>query len=265
MAITICFKRWIQAKSNSMCNERSKLAIAWMIPEASPDSGSREQIKLVQEYLGPGEKEKYRAFYRNSRRQYEMLQTRVLAKRLIHSYLYDNYELTLNNHKEILIANVENGERQGKPYIVIKGNIFAELRISLAHCRKMLGAVIGEGCLVGIDVEELKPVGQSLLDIFLDKEEKQLLTNSFRGLDSDQKIILLWCAKEAIGKALGTGFSLGFSSLRFRSGGENCSLKLELHEGLNKYLPYMNPQSYIYYDLAEETCRVLSVIRARDE
>lgn len=118
---------------------------------------------------------------------------------------------------------------------------------------------------MGIDVEELKPVGQSLLDIFLDKEEKQLLTNSFRGLDSDQKIILLWCAKEAIGKALGTGFSLGFSSLRFRSGGENCSLKLELHEGLNKYLPYMNPQSYIYYDLAEETCRVLSVIRARDE
>jgi phosphopantetheinyl transferase len=236
-----------------------------MIPELPPDGSEWGDIKLVQEFLGPEEKERYLAFYRNRQRQYEMLHTRVLAKRLIHSYLFDNYEFNLKNHQEILIANVENGEQQGKPYIIINGKIYEELRLSLAHCSKMLGAVIGEGCFVGIDVEEIKPVGQGFIDIFLDNEEKQLLIDSFPGLDLDQKIILMWCSKEAIGKALGTGFSLGFSSMRFRFTGEDGLLKLRLHEGLNKYIPYINPQSYIYYDLSKGSCRVLSVIRARNK
>lgn len=264
MEITICFEKLAQSGPVHLNGGNWKAAVEWMPAEPFPTGGPEGENKLVREFLAPPEAEKYRSFYRNSRRQQEMLLTRVLAKRLICGYLAGNRGFHLDDYKEAVIHHVEMGERQGMPYVSTGDNRPDHMAVSLAHCGKMLGAAVGEGCLIGIDVEEVRTAGVSFLELFLNEEEIQWMKSSFQGLDFDQKSFLMWCAKEAVGKALGTGFSQGFASIRFLPAGEEGLLKLKLHAVLAKYIPTSDAQSRIYYHFNEGTCCVICVITNDD-
>lgn len=259
MEITICFEKLAQYGTVNLDAGEWKAALGWMPPHSFRNLRQEDEKKLVQDFLSPPEAERYRSFYRNSRRQRELLLTRVLAKRVIRGYLTGNRGLNLNHDKEIVVLHVDQGERRGMPYVSVGGKQLEHLSVSLAHCGTMLGAAVGEGCLIGIDVEEVRTAEESFLELFLDPEEIQWMKTSFQRLDFNQKSILMWCTKEAVGKALGTGFSHGLSSIRFRPAGAEGSIKLKLHEDLEKYIPASAAQNRIYYDFHEGVCCVVCI------
>ena len=88
--------------------------------------------------------------------------------------------------------------RKGKPKVVSDFPI----SISLSHT---LGLVCAAASLkmVGVDCETIQSFSPQLLDKISSKQEIENLN-----LKSDESFTQLWCAKEAVSKALGIGFKI---------------------------------------------------------
>ncbi|MCL6458110.1 MAG: 4'-phosphopantetheinyl transferase superfamily protein [Gorillibacterium sp.] len=259
MEITICFEKLATSGTINLDGREWKAAVGWMSSQAYRNCSAEDENQLVEDFLAPAEVERYRSFHRNGRRQQELLRTRILAKRVIRGYLASNRGYNLKHDQDIVVLHVEQGERQGMPYVSVGGNGVEDLSVSLTHCSSMLGAAVGDGCLIGIDVEEVRSTEASFLELFLDHEEIEFMQGSFQRLDLNQKGTLMWCAKEAVGKALGTGFFHGFSAIRFRSGDKVGMIELKLHAELEKYIPTCDTQSRIYYDFHDGVCYVACI------
>ncbi|NDA46622.1 MAG: 4'-phosphopantetheinyl transferase superfamily protein [Alphaproteobacteria bacterium] len=109
----------------------------------------------------------------------------------------------------------------GAPFFV--GEDLAPLIVSLSHCESLaLAAVFPQGCRLGVDIECLRPdLVESLASHSPDRE----IALFPRELDWSlgQKMLALWCLKEALAKALKKGFTLPFyqfdiSDLTFAQG-----------------------------------------------
>lgn len=79
--------------------------------------------------------------------------------------------------------------------------------ISLSHCRgKAVALAAGgsEGLGVGVDMEHFNLERINFEKVALTKEERDMIS-SLEEMDSTEGTFRIWCAKEAIGKALGVG------------------------------------------------------------
>ena len=85
-----------------------------------------------------------------------------------------------------------------------------DLRVSLAHCEGFACALVGDGTDVGIDVEAIAPRGEGFAAVAFTHDELALLPHDAR----DEWMTRLWAAKEAAGKAQGTGLAGDPKSLR---------------------------------------------------
>ncbi len=93
-------------------------------------------------------------------------------------------------------------EPSGKPYVELRpGRGLIESAVSVAHAEEVGVAISGPaGAEVGIDVVEILPRDDSTIRYACtDSEIAQL------GTDHTLEFARLWAAKEAVGKALGTG------------------------------------------------------------
>jgi phosphopantetheinyl transferase (holo-ACP synthase) len=99
---------------------------------------------------------------------------------------------------ELTVRNAPNG----KPFVELRpGRDLVESAISLAHAEEVGVAISGPaGAEVGIDVVEVTPRDESTIRYALTESEIAQL-----GADRDVQFARLWAAKEAVGKALGTG------------------------------------------------------------
>lgn len=271
MELTICSKPLFdKPTTDGLGGGAQKAVFRWMpVTQAISASPGRESLEyaLARQSLAPVQLQRYLALYRNPARQKELLHTRLLAKRLLHDYLHKSVGMADIDEQEIVLLQVEEGLRQGMPYVAA-GPTWSHLSlsISLAHGGGLLGAAVGENCLVGIDVEQVRPRGKGFNDLFLTAEEQELMPFLFEEIAPDISVLLMWCVKEAVGKALGTGFSRGFSSLRLHTATPMAksmvSCWLELDHELKVYAPGPDPRGIVYYDydIQHSVCGVVCLL-----
>ena len=168
-----------------------------VVRERWPDTGSRELI--MRRYLCAAERPRYEELTPNTRRQW--LLGRIAAKDAVRLRLW---ELGAGPIYPAEIT-VENDDK-GRPRV---RGAFRAPHLSLAHCGgkgRSLGvgvAIAGPGP-VGIDVEAVKERDAGTEEVALTAAERALLDRAPAG-DRAALFTRLWTAKEAVGKALGTG------------------------------------------------------------
>ena len=101
----------------------------------------------------------------------------------------------------------------GRP--VVAGGWWTDLpqtpQLSISHTDGMVAAVaatLAEGLRIGVDTEKVRTPSQDLLDGAFTDGELALLPTALGESDRSEWIFRLWCAKEAVGKAVGSGVPL---------------------------------------------------------
>ncbi|MFI5493025.1 beta-ketoacyl synthase N-terminal-like domain-containing protein [Actinoplanes sp. NPDC051859] len=120
---------------------------------------------------------------------------RIAAKDAVRFRLWDA------GHTDVYpIELTVRNEPSGKPYVDLRpGRGFQDSTVSIAHTHEVGVAIAGPpGAEVGIDVVEVAPREESTYRYALTEAERAQLTD-------DRSFARLWAAKEAAGKALGTG------------------------------------------------------------
>lgn len=165
----------------------------WLLtPERWARTGSRDLV--MRQYLTVAEREQYEAL--NPLRQREWLLGRMAAKDAVRDWLWSRGAGPLFPAE----VEVSNGSR-GEPHV--RGAFDADLRISLAHCRNLAVAIVGEAAPVGIDIEAVTSRGDGFDESVLTTAEQALVPADER----DRWVTRFWVAKEAVAKAAGTGLS----------------------------------------------------------
>ena len=98
---------------------------------------------------------------------------------------------------EIALEN----DAEGRPRV---GAPARDLRVSIAHKGDAAVAIAAAGHDVGIDVERVEPRDRAFAEIAFSDDELRLIAPSD---DRDEWLTRLWAAKEAVGKARGTGLA----------------------------------------------------------
>jgi phosphopantetheinyl transferase len=130
----------------------------------------------------------------NRRRQIEWLYGRIAAKDAIRTILFEKGKGAIYP-VEVTVRSDANG----KP--IATGPYTEDLRVSIAHTAGLAVAYAVEGADPGIDVEKIAARTDNFAAIAFADEELALLPSEER----DEWMTRLWCAKEAVGKARGTG------------------------------------------------------------
>ena len=67
---------------------------------------------------------------------------------------------------------------------------------------------------VGIDIEMYKKISPNNIHLFVSKEELNSLNSYFKSFSLLEKVTLIWCIKESVGKLFDIGLSKGFDSFK---------------------------------------------------
>jgi len=145
-------------------------------------------------------------------RRIEWLLGRIAAKDALRDCLQKNYGLSL------CPADVEiQADEHGRP--VVQGPWSAGgphmPLVSIAHCGGTAVAVAGPGrpgTGVGVDIERIDRMSAEAKRLAFSKQEQELLNSLSQG-ETDEWPLRVWCAKEAVAKALGYGMPNGSQSL----------------------------------------------------
>jgi acyl transferase domain-containing protein/phosphopantetheinyl transferase len=212
----------------------------------SPDfleaHGKIWQRGLAHLVLSRREREAWRNLKGPERRRTEWLLGRAAAKDTIRLFLKDHYGIKLCP-ADIEIAQDEHG------HPLAQGSWTEELQrvplVSIAHSDGIAVAIAGDGgrcCGVGIDIERIGRRREGLKSAAFSPEERGLLT-SVGESSMEEWTLRLWCAKEAVAKAIGLGLMGGPLGLQI--------LDLDVHTGLVQVI------------LLEESARELSNLATR--
>ncbi|MFA5394216.1 MAG: 4'-phosphopantetheinyl transferase superfamily protein [Candidatus Ratteibacteria bacterium] len=157
---------------------------------------------LVNSIFNLNEKE---AWYSSGSKKYRVhrILGRLVAKDAVRFYLKEHYDIKISP-VDILIDN----DQSGKPEVSViwPNKLPGAIKLSLAHKEGVAVALAGESQTatgVGIDIEPVRPLRKYFLEGAFTEKEFRLAA----GLDkqAEEWLVRMWCAKEAIGKALGTG------------------------------------------------------------
>lgn len=137
-------------------------------------------------------------------RRQQWLMGRLAAKDAVRLLLKERYGITAGP------ADIEIGnDGYGRP--VAGGDWLRAVQaapvLSLSHTSGMataLAGIAGAGAGVGIDIEPLRPLDQTFMSTVFSQGELEIL-NAITAAERQQWALRLWCAKEALAKALGRG------------------------------------------------------------
>lgn len=181
------------------------------------------EAEFLARYLGHEELAQYNA-YTLAKRKTEWLGGRIAAKRA-----------ALANRGEegvdLLACGlpVVSADKTGRPLIKdLSGRPLVD--ISISHSGNLAAAMAVDQGRCGIDIQQIIPSVVRVRDRFSRQAEIDILENfSLADTDPAFPLSILWAAKEALKKALGTGASPGFlelelSSARDAGTADNCLL-----------------------------------------
>jgi len=206
-----------------------------------------EPAVLADLILSPGEREHWNAMPGVEKRRHEWLLGRAAAKEAVRMLLEEKLDLVLSP-KEIEIAP----DAYGRPRVKYCGaGIHAcggspdPPSLSIAHSQgtAVALAVLNSCALVGIDLESLTRRREDFEAIAFSPDERRLL--AALPPDSRQEWALrMWCAKEAVGKALGRGLSAGLQAFHItRADTASGMIEVELRDGALKQFPQLQGTS----------------------
>jgi malonyl CoA-acyl carrier protein transacylase/phosphopantetheinyl transferase (holo-ACP synthase) len=145
---------------------------------------------LARRYLGARERAELDAL--SARRQGAWLNGRIALKDAVRDFLWQQ------GKRPIFPVEIEVGnDAQGRPWV--RGPFEQKLSVSLAHTEGGAVARVAEGRRVGIDLERPERRPDGFTELVLSPEERSLLPAG------DAWLARVWTAKEAVGKARGTG------------------------------------------------------------
>jgi phosphopantetheinyl transferase len=166
---------------------------------------------LARVSLSPAEWQRFRALTGPDQRRTDWLFGRIAAKDALRT-------LWRERHGERLFpADIEiDADEFGRPVPRRRAAPEAALpAVSIAHAGGVAVALAAFDRRVGIDLERVQPRGEGFEALAFDEAERELL-RAF-GPDRDEAVARLWCAKEAVAKALGRGLVEGPRSLAVRA------------------------------------------------
>lgn len=158
--------------------------------------------------LTRSEREVWRAMTGPDRRRIDWLLGRVAAKEALAAYLHATHDLNLK------IADIEIlSDERGSPYAI--GDWSTEpIALTIAHAGGVAVALAGpvrpDGAMpgIGVDLEPVQRQDSSFADVAFTAQEQSVLADLDDSL-ADKWPLRVWCAKEAVGKALGYGLAAG--------------------------------------------------------
>jgi len=160
-----------------------------------PGWGSKTIEFLIRRFLSSREIEQLGGV-RQVQRRTEWLSGRIAAKDAVRSLLFARGQAAVFP-LEIGIG----ADPTGRPRVM--GPLAGDIRISIAHKPGIAVAMARDGEDVGIDVEKIEPRNDSFAAFAFSDDELKLLPAGNR----DQWLTRFWSAKEAAGKARGTGLA----------------------------------------------------------
>jgi len=179
----------------------------WQVPmlpeELCTQSGGICLRVMAQVVLAPSERDEWRALEGSLRRRREWLFGRAALKEAVRHWVHEQTGEWLYL-TDVLVGH----DRNGAPFVdgEWRGVLIDAPRVSLSHnAESCLAAVAPPDQPVGVDLEQIARVHQPELvaDSFAPEERSWL-----EGLDGSaraERVLRLWCAKEAAAKCLGTG------------------------------------------------------------
>jgi phosphopantetheinyl transferase len=176
---------------------------------------------LAHAVLSPREREAWRELPGPERRRIEWLLGRCCAKDAVRLLARESGQQVLLPADVVIIPD-ENGQPQ-----VVAGSVRPAISISHADGVAVAAATLQEGMAIGIDVQRLDPSRDGFEDVALCEQERALLPAG----DAERRrelVLRFWCAKEAVGKALGYGLRGGPGSMivqSFEAGDGSVSLR----------------------------------------
>lgn len=168
------------------------------------DDGIRPDV-LANDILSGRERETWLRLPESQRRRREWLAGRLTAKDAVRLLLKDLYQM------EACPADIEiSANEHGQP--AVSGELVAKLGcrlyLSIAHSDEAAVAVVGDcgkGLRgIGIDIERLDRNHKGLEEAGFTADERSLF-DDVPASEREEWLLRLWCAKEALAKALGQG------------------------------------------------------------
>jgi len=202
---------------------------------------------LAGQILSPAEQDHWKSLRAVEKRRREWLLGRAAAKHAVRSLLARELSLRL------LPAEIEIApDPYGRPLVSVTGDaapLNLQPSISIAHSDGTAVAlsVLDPGTRVGIDLEGLTRRRQDFEDIAFSPDERGLLAMLPAELRHEWAL-RMWCAKEAVGKALGRGLSAGLRALHIsRADAASGIMEVGLRGAALEQFPQWQGESLIVY------------------
>jgi len=220
---------------------------------------------LADQILGPREREYWRSMRGVEKRRHEWLLGRSAAKEAVRALLEENIDLRLSP-TEIEIVPDPYGRPQVKccgagPWPGCPPGSASQAALSIAHSHgtAVALAVLDPQALVGVDLESLTHRREDFEAIAFSPDERSLLAALPRDLRREWAL-RMWCAKEAVGKALGRGLSAGLLAFHItRAEPLSGTVEMELRDGALHQCPQLQGKRLNVYT-ARESDFVFSAI-----
>ena len=158
--------------------------------------------------LSEREQELWRSLKTPQPRRLEWLLGRLVAKDAVRTYLKEHYDAVVCP-ADIEILPDENG--RPVPQGAWSEQLGVAPLLSLSHSGGVAVALVCDSEAasgLGVDIEQMDRTKLDVQDVAFDARERALLA-SLNAEDEKEWLLRLWCAKEAVGKALGHGLKGG--------------------------------------------------------
>jgi len=213
--------------------------------------------------LKPREREEFRNLHVPEARQIEWLTGRVAAKDAVRELIERLHGIKLCP-VDIEIVKDEHG--QPFPTGAWEAQVGQRPALSMAHTEGVALALAGfcrEGQRVGIDIEKIRPREKGFETMSFNKEELELIS-TLASNDRDEWVTRLWCAKEAVGKALGRGLIDGPRGVAVQEVDTNAeTVKIRLRGKLAELFPEFASSPIKAYTVREGDVIISSTICER--
>ena len=204
----------------------------WQVPlmaeELCTQSGGICMRILAHALLGVEERDEWRSLQGNLRRRREWLTGRAALKEAVRHWVYEQTGHLLYP-TDILVRHDE----FHAPFVegLWCESLIAAPRVSLSHNGSAcLAAVAAPDQPVGVDLEELGRVRQPELIVETFTAEERSLVHGLHDAALDERVLRLWCAKEAASKCLGIGLQGQPGNFRIVAADAACERLLVEHE-----------------------------------
>jgi phosphopantetheinyl transferase len=168
----------------------------------------RKDLALL--ILSPPERQEWMGLEVTVRREIQWLLGRAAAKDALRGHFHEKADRWFEP-AELMITN----DAAGRPTLAGGWRTVLPGRpeISISHTNGLVVAVAAgaeDGARVGVDAEKIRTPSQDLLDAAFSEADLAQMPTDARASESPgwEWVFRLWCAKEAVGKALGSGVPL---------------------------------------------------------